>query len=221
VQWISDGDGRFDDNTNVNAIYTPGSIETENRKTTLHIKIKGYDGCPVLSKSVHLDIHSLPVISLPSDTLITEGSSVTLDATIPGNNSYEWQPYGSRSAQINIDSLSSINHSKSATLIVSNDQGCTSSKIITIHFNNPAIADEYKIYPNPSNGNFTLQPLKGSSVIETMKLIDGKGRVMWSKEETINIIGSKEFSIDGLTTGEYYLVSENKNGHSVNPIIFR
>lgn len=221
MQWETEGDGNFSDYNASSTLYKPGSIESENKTAKLHLKVKGFDGCPVISKTIHLDIHPLPVITLPSDTLISEGSTIMLDATIQGINTYEWKPFGSTDAQIIIDSVSAVNHSKAATLTVTNEQGCTSSKTITVHFNNSSTIDEYKIYPNPSNGNFTLQPLKGSSVIEKMKLVDREGRIVWTNTGTTTIIGSKDFSIKSVASGEYFLINENKQGQSVNTIVIR
>lgn len=221
IAWQTEGDGTFDDNNLVNPVYKPGALDIQNQHTTLKMHLQGYEGCPDLDKTTSLDIQFLPIINLPSDTIISNGRSVLLDATQNNIMSYDWQPTGATSSSIIIDSLSSINGTKTATLTITCNKGCSVTKDIMIHFNNPAVDDMYTIYPNPCNGIFTLKPLKGSAVIESMKLIDREGKVVWNREENVNILGSKQISIGGLAGGEYFLLTENKNGRSVNPIMIQ
>jgi len=221
VSWQTDGDGTFNDRYLENAIYNPGPLDTFNEKTSLQIRLKSFDGCPEITKTISLNIHPSPVITLPSDTIVSEGSEIELDATIAGDMTYSWEPCGSTSPVIIIDSLSSVNGTKTALITITNANGCKASREILIHFNNPAIADSYKIYPNPSNGSFTFEPTKGSAVIEQMILVDHEGRTVWENEEGINIIGSKQISVSGLADGTYFLVTRNTTGRTVNPVVIQ
>lgn len=221
ITWRTDGDGTFTDNTLENVTYKPGILDTFNEKTTLHMQVKGYDGCPEITTDLFLDINALPVINLPSDTIITDGSFIELDATTSGVISYNWEPGGSMSPVFVIDSTGTEHGSKTASVTLMSPQGCTSTKNILVHFNNPDVTDIYTIYPNPNNGNFTLQPMKGSAVIDQMRLIDMEGKVVWSSEEKSNIVGAKQMSIPGLKNGTYYLVTTNLNGRTINPIVIQ
>lgn len=221
ITWQTEGDGTFDDNNLVNAVYKPGTLDIQNGNTKLQMQLQGYEGCPDSDKTMDLEIQSLPEIKLPSDTIINNGGIVLLDATIEGNMAYSWQPDGSTSSSILIDSLLSINGLKTASVTITNSKGCSATKTIKVHFNNPDIEDSFSIYPNPCNGNFTIEPVKGSSVIDQMTLVDSKGKVIWNRDEGINIIGSQQISIGGVSAGSYLLVTENKNGRSVNPIVIQ
>jgi hypothetical protein len=221
VSWQTAGDGTFNDSYLENAIYNPGPLDTYNEKTSLQIRLKSFDGCPEITKTISLNIHPSPVITLPSDTIVSEGSEIELDATIAGDMTYSWEPCGSTSPVIIIDSLSSVNGTKTAFVTVTSANGCKASREILIHFNNPSIADSYKLYPNPSNGSFTLEPLKGSAVIEQMILVDREGRTVWANEEGFSIIGSKQISVSGLADGTYFLVTSNTTGRTVNPVVIQ
>ncbi len=221
ITWQTDGDGTFDDKNLVNPMYKPGAIDIQNQNTSLKMHVKGYDGCPDSDKTISLNIQSLPVINLPSDTIISIGDIVFLDATQDKIISYNWQPTGATGSSLVVDSLSSVNGTKTVTLTITCSKGCSATKDITVHFNNPDVEDMYSIYPNPSNGNFTLKPAKGSAVVEKMKLVDRAGKVVWDREESVNILGSKQISIGGLAGGEYFFLTENKNGRSVNPIMIQ
>ncbi len=219
VTWQSDGDGQFDDANLENAVYNPGPLDIQNENTRLHMLLKGFDGCPDVDKTISLEINPLPVINLPSDTIVSNGGSIELDATINGNMTYIWQPSGSTSASVLIDSVSSENGRKIASVTVTNSNGCSATKDVKIHFNNPSVTDTYIVYPNPSNGNFTLEPSKGSAVIDQMKLVDRRGNVVWQNAGGLDIIGSQQISINGLTGGAYLLVTENKTGRSTNKLV--
>jgi hypothetical protein len=220
LTWQTDGDGTFDDVNLENAVYSPGLSDIEKGHTTLQIHLKGFEGCPEVDKQVSLDINANPIINLPSDTIVGSGS-IVLDASNEGNVSYEWKPDGSTSSSVLIDSLSAVNGIKNASIKVTNGNGCTATKDIKIHFNNSAIEDSFSVYPNPSNGNFTLEPAKGTAIIDQMMLVDRNGKVVWQNNESSSIVGSKQLSIPGLTSGAYFLIAENSSNRSVNKVVIK
>ncbi len=221
LTWQTDGDGYFEDQNIENVVYHPGLLDIKKKMTFLEIYLNGFNGCPAIEKIIEIDINSLPFIDLPSDTIVSSGSSVELDAGSCGDMTYNWQPGGSSNASVIIDSVNSVNGTKTANITVTSPQGCSASKEIQIHFNNAAVEDSYNIYPNPNNGNFTLEPLKGSAVIDQAKLVDGTGKVMWASKESFIIVGSKQLSIESLTRGIYFLITENNNGRSVNKLMIK
>jgi hypothetical protein len=221
ITWQTEGDGTFDDINLVNPVYKPGILDLQNGKARLQMHVNAYEGCLNSDNMIDLDIQNLPVINLPADTILSNGNTILLDAAIAGDMTYSWQPDGSTSSSVIIDSLSSINGIKTASVTITNSKGCSATKDISVHFNNPAVDDIYSIYPNPSNGIFTIEPVKGSSVIDQMMLVDSKGNIVWNNQESLNIIGSKQISIAGISGGAYVLVTENKNGRSVNPLVIQ
>jgi len=219
IKWQTTGDGSFDDANLENAVYKPGTLDLEKKQTMLIMHVEGYNGCQDVEKTITLAINSNPAINLPSDTIVSSGNSIELDASLDGNITYSWQPNGSNSASILIDSLSTNNGIKTTSVTVTNSEGCSATKEIKIHFNNSAVNDTYSIFPNPSNGNFTIAPAKGSGVIDQMSLVDMQGKIVWQNGESLDIIGSQQVSIGGLAGGAYMLVTENKNGKSLNKVV--
>ena len=183
--------------------------------------LHAFEGCPSLDKTIELSINPLPVITLPSDTIVGSGSYIQLDASLSGDMTYNWQPDGSSSPIAVIDSSLSVNGTKNAIITVISQAGCSATKNILIHFNNPDIADSYNIFPNPNNGSFSIAPAKGTAVIDNMMVLDNNGKMVWENNGSFNIIGSKQVSIPGLSSGSYMLVTVNKNGQSANPIVIQ
>jgi len=221
INWTTLGDGSFADNKLENAIYKPGALDIQNRVTLLQMRVEGFQGCPVLDKTMMLEINPVPVIALPSDTIIHSGSTVQLDAGMSGNMTYNWQPDGSNSSSILIDSTASVNGTKSTSVTITSPKGCSATKEMQIHFNNPALTDAFNIYPNPSNGNFTIEPVEGSATVDNMMLLDRGGNVVWKNNESCDIFGAKQLSISGLADGAYLLVTNNKKGRSVNTLVIQ
>lgn len=221
ITWQTEGDGSFNDVNLANAVYTPGERDLQNEKTILQMHVQGYAGCIDVDKKINLDITRLPMINLPSDTIVAEGDNILLDATADGDISYDWQPFGISTPSVIIDSVASVNGVKTASITITSSKGCSATKEIKIHFNRSDKNDAYSIYPNPSNGIFTLEPANGSAVINNMNLVDRLGKVVWNSNESLTINGSKQISINGITAGAYFLVTENSKGRSVNPLVIQ
>jgi gingipain R len=219
ISWETGGDGTFNDINSENTIYKPGKLDLGNTSTYLKMKVHGFDGCPVLEKIVSLDIHPLPLIALPSDTIIAEEGEIFLDATIAGNNTYTWNPGGVTGPSIMIDSTNSIKGLKKIGVTVTSEKGCSATKEIQLHFNNSNFSDSYSIYPNPNNGVFTLEPVKGFAMLDQMTLFDGEGKVVWRNQGNLSIIGNLEISVGSIPSGTYYLVTENSDKREVNPVV--
>lgn len=219
--WNTEGDGHFSDATDLFSFYSSGIADLQNGGTRLKLNVFGFDGCPVIEKYISFTINPLPLISLPSDTIITSGSSVHLDAGAENGATYSWSPFGNESALITIDSVGSENGTKTTTLTVTSALGCSASKDIAIHFVNRGGEPGFAVYPNPCSGNFTIEPDQGSAVIESMKLVDSQGSVVWKNEAAFNLTGKHAVSIDGLSSGEYLLEIGLANGKSVNKLMVK
>jgi hypothetical protein len=220
VIWQTNGDGFFDDINMANTTYKPGVLDQLYGNAQLQMHIIGFDACPVLDKSMNLNINPLPTISLPSDTMILSGYSIVLDASVCGDALYQWS-CGNNSASIVVDTTGSVKGVKSTNVTVTNSFGCSASKEITLHFNSSNNADIFNIFPNPSNGDFTLQPEKGFAVVSSIKLLNMDGKVVWGNTEGFILFGERRIIIQGLPAGVYLLATYTPNGVSANQIYIR
>jgi hypothetical protein len=93
--WTSTGDGQFDDNTLLNPVYTPGTMDIETGSVTLTLTAAGFYPCPDLSSALYLTVNHLPGAALqPSGPeVICQNSEDTeyLTDTISGATEYDWQ----------------------------------------------------------------------------------------------------------------------------------
>ena len=82
LQWTTSGNGTFDDSTDPNAAYTPGSNDITNGSVTLTATATG--SCPGTSDNVIITINPAATIDAGNAQTVCIGSTVTLDATIGG-----------------------------------------------------------------------------------------------------------------------------------------
>ncbi|MFZ4549779.1 MAG: T9SS type A sorting domain-containing protein, partial [Bacteroidales bacterium] len=221
VIWRTEGDGTFDDINLPNAQYQPGELDKLYGTTKIRMQLLGFKGCPITENTMQVNINPLPVIPLPSDTIISSGTSVVLDATLNEEALYTWLPSGSTNPMVEIDSIASKAGMKIVNVMVTNSSGCTANKEIRVHFSSSDHADVFNIFPNPSNGNFVLQPEKGVAVVSSIKLVGMDGKIYWGNSSGFTIIGEMKITIPGLPVGVYLLATNTANGISVNKVFVR
>ena len=98
---------------------------------------------------------------------------------------------------------------------VTDSNGCTASVDVIVLLDGVLDIDPlaFGMYPNPTNGNVTLQ-LPGTFDDVTVKVIDGVGRVVYSTQ--INVVqGSTTMNLSNLAAGTYSIMLSNKYGASV------
>jgi len=98
---------------------------------------------------------------------------------------------------------------------VTDENGCTASVEVIVLLDGVIDIDPlaFGMYPNPTNGNVTLQ-LPGTFDDVTVKVIDGVGRVVYTTQ--INVVqGSTTMNLSNLASGTYSIMLSNKEGASV------
>lgn len=83
ITWSTGGDGTFDDNTDINATYTPGANDITNGTVTLTATATG--SCPGVSDNVVITINPAATVDAGAPQSICVGSGVTLAATFGGS----------------------------------------------------------------------------------------------------------------------------------------
>ncbi len=152
-------------------------------------------------------VNTLPVITVPSNaSLLCVGSTASL--TVSGANTYTWNT-SSNAAVIAVSptvtttyTVSGTNTSgcSNLTTVVQNVSTCTDIKNLALE-----AANKVLVYPNPSNGTFTIKNTSGSKI--DVIIVNALGQIVLSKSistenETINL---KEQA-----NGIYYLKAGDK-----------
>jgi gliding motility-associated-like protein len=127
--WSTSGDGSFDDNTDVNASYTPGANDKTNGSVTLTATATG--SCSGVSDDVVITINPAAAVDAGFDQTVCLGLTVPLDGTLSGSaTTVTWSTSGD-------GSFSNINDIDAIYTPGASDQS-TGTVTLTATTNNPA-----------------------------------------------------------------------------------
>ncbi len=95
VLWTTSGDGGFNDNTSLTAIYTPGSTDISTGSAILTLTAYAITPCTAdASDDMTLTIQELPTANAGADATICEGSTYTLSGIATNQQSVLWTTAG-------------------------------------------------------------------------------------------------------------------------------
>jgi phosphatidylserine/phosphatidylglycerophosphate/cardiolipin synthase-like enzyme len=165
-----------------------------------------------------------PVLDLGPDQTVDGGDTVTLDA---GQfTSYVWST-GDLTQIIKVDSSGTGYGTKKVYCRVTNEYGTQSDTVrITFKKQNEGINDQNSLiskltlYPNPTNGIFTINLIVKRSEAITMDLMSFDGRVAWRSEAQVTT-GANSFVVTQpqLPSGLYLLRIQSAGGEISRKII--
>ena len=178
---------------------TGGTVSAMPPSTTDYT-VTGTDmnGC-ASSDEVSVTVISSPVLSLSSDVTICINTFATLTAT--GTNSYFWSPAGSLDTVTGATVIASPVFS-TTYLVVGTSNGCSSSGSVNVTvetcsgIQESLASENVIIYPNPSNGNMTIN-YKGDSDTDHLlvRIINVNGQIVYSDDRQ-HFTGDYKHSVD-------------------------
>ena len=173
--------------------------------------------------SVIVTVNAIPVVNLGNDTTIKASWSLTLDAGNP-NASWMWSTGGTMQTET-FDNTNLIVGANVVYVAVA-ENNCSSSDTINIEVMDDVSINEsinnmnLDVYPNPSNGQFTMS-IEGFEGSLEMNIVDLAGQVVYT--ESINVAGSytNKFNVNSLASGVYYIKLISKDGVKVQKLVIQ
>lgn len=172
ILWTTSGDGTFNDTTAVNPSYTPGSADIENGTTTLTITAVGVEACGSAISELELIVEKATEANAGADADICSMLTYTLSDAVAANFlKILWTTTGDG----NFDDSTNLNPTyfpgendkitKEATLtLTATGAGICPVAVddMLLTLNCTGIDDisnsvGIEVYPNPTNGTFTLK----------------------------------------------------------------
>jgi hypothetical protein len=150
-------------------------------------------------------IHSLPAITISSNTTICSGNNAVL--TVSGGTMYAWAPSGQTTTSISVTPTANTNY----TATVTDANGCSDVATVSVTVNPCAgvyeIYNEHSlmVYPNPSAGMFTIR----STTAGDYYIINSLGEKIQSFK--LNAANNYSLNIENLSNGIYFIVGFNDN----------
>ena len=168
------------------------------------------EGCTQNSDTVAVTFNTIPVTPV-----LTFGNN-RLETNSPAA-SYKWINVSGVVVANTTDPFYTPNPGGSYRLVVVSAQGCesdTSNTVVAsgvgVDHVDPAIKNIF-VYPNPSEGSFTLDLGSLQQNMLTCKLLDGTGRVVW-KQSLSNTLHSLTLEVE---KGCYFLIIDNQPAKSI------
>jgi hypothetical protein len=164
-------------------------------------------GCVSSSAAVSsVSVNANPTVTAVSNTsLICSGQTATLTAS--GANTYTWNTSATTTVVLVTPSVTT-----SYTVTGASASGCTNAITITQSVSacagisaNQLSSALISVYPNPSNGEFTISTDSDMN----LSIVNNLGQVV--KEISINSSNNYKASISNLSNGIYFVVGKNNN----------
>ncbi|MEY5049820.1 MAG: hypothetical protein RLZZ175_3179, partial [Bacteroidota bacterium] len=179
--------------TNLSA--TTGASVTANPNITTVYTVEGTDvnGC-VGTDTAKVTVNALPTVSLGKDTILCQGSNITLNAGVA--NTYKW----------NDNSIAQTLQVTSAGLYkvtVTNSNNCSAADSINVLFkncNNDLIVED------------SIAICKGSSLTINAKNVKS---TLWKSSEPFTKVNDSTITATPTTTAKYYVTSYTKKSNSL------
>jgi hypothetical protein len=158
-----------------------------------------------------------PVVNIIAEPGLTACwyQTITLDATTPGAVSYLWTPGGATTPTIDVTyaEYGIGAHDFSVTV---NTGSCDATKAVSTYLDAcTAIGEQTKevsvsVFPNPSNGEFTLELTSAKSIVADMNITNSLGMKVYA-EKNVSVNGKvvKNLSLSNLSSGIYLLTLQN------------
>lgn len=198
-----------------------GSANNVSPSGTTVYTVTGSNGsCVGVAKTATVNVNASPVIIASTDnTLICTGYSSTL--TVTGGISYTWSPSSSLSASTGSVVAASPTVTTTYT-VVGSDGLCDGTATVVQNvslctgINNLVSSNEVIVYPNPSNGVFTITyaSLVKKLNVEVLNSIGQTVMVQSIENENQLII-----DLTKMAKGIYYLKASSENGNKLFKLI--
>jgi len=220
MEWISTGDGSFNDNAIMNPVYTPGTADIENGSVMLTMTAYGLGNCSEVTSDINVSIEKSATAFAGDDGTINEDESYLLaDATAENFASLMWSTSGDGTfddatiiSPVYTPGANDISNKEAVlTMMAYGNTPCYDvSDEMILSINTIGIDKQHSdmnisIYPNPNNGQFMLKinGISGKSI--SYRIYSSLGDEVYAKEN-IDVNGTFSEVLD-LNRGQgiYYI----------------
>ena len=226
VRWTTDGDGHFENDTLINAVYYPGNQDMANGEVTL--TLHATDSVNAMSSSLTLtlldDLRFLGAII--GDSIVNQYETQISHYSIENQEGirYVWQLEPATAGIIydygnEVDILWNLHESEAEALLsVTADNGCDLEPIIKIinligHSTPEWHSPDFDLYPNPTDGKLNLVLDEGLGEKATIEVYNLLGEKMLS-QQTRHLRQGETISLDlsRMVSGLYIIKLSTENG---------
>jgi subtilisin family serine protease len=228
LQWLTSGDGTFENPTSLTTQYLPGQQDIQQGQVILSLSAQYQDETPIVH-AMNVDLIPAPEVDLGQDRLLCRFNTLTLDVTQPGEgNTYLWHD-GSTNPVFFIDPADYTDVDELNVWVeVTNAIGCATWKEVNITFdecvgiNNPEVNPAMVIYPNPASNRINISFFNPvHQIIEVVVINTAGQRVKSSSYESSQGQVNLGMNLDNLNSGIYFITVTGKEFISNQKLIVK
>ncbi len=93
-QWSTAGDGSFDDNTSLTAVYTPGTTDIANGSVALTLTTTDNGGCNAKTDQVDITIEAIPIVDAGPANICSSDAGIPLSGSVTNAGGGQWSTNG-------------------------------------------------------------------------------------------------------------------------------
>jgi len=238
IMWTSSGDGTFIDNYSQNVTYLRGPGDISNQQVILTIHLTGYDPGSLVADSMILYINKEPEVYAGPDVTIGSEDVVELHGEVNYAYDYYWTTLGdgvfTDSTMLNAiytPGMEDISNEAMVLVLTAkevNPCSGTVSDSLLVSIPLSGVEDvmskriEINLFPNPTDGNITLQAVGLSNATFIMQIIGSDGRIIFTGRY---ISDNKHFEIQidmsYLDPGIYFVRFQDSNQSSSSKVVLQ
>jgi len=240
VEWVTDGDGSFNNPSILNAVYTPGTEDINNGSVNLSLTANAIIPCGTsmtdvmtLSFEYLPDTPATPTGPTEVNVHLTQTSDYEIIPPTPGAITYEWTLAPSNAGNLSNGGItatvtwSAAYHGYAYIKVFAwNSCGTRVSDSLEVFvYNSVGISDNdqgqplVSVMPNPNKGNFRVS-IAGVKDDMKMSIFSSDGALIETRS-----IGNEnrllEFNYGGLPKGLYFLRIYNDKMNLLNKVILQ
>jgi len=175
------------------------------------LSVTDANGCTgTATGTFQITVNSFPTVSLTPDTSACSNHIVTLTALTDANVEFMWTPGNYQTQSISVDTIGFGNGTHTWTVQITDENGCVSSATSNVTFNDCTGIDEFgsrnfSVYPNPSDGNFTIRFAKLPEKPVNITISDVSEKEVYKLENRAVFDNELNIQVPGLAAGVYFL----------------
>ncbi|MBE0639102.1 MAG: S8 family serine peptidase [Bacteroidales bacterium] len=231
--WTTSGTGTFNNNTLLNAIYTPSQADYDAGNVTLSLTVYG-DGGATLTDHLTLNFLYTPDAPEPITGLPTVCMGFSEYYHTNGSTNADWYEW-----ELSPDYAGSYS-GNDTSIMITFTEGFTGSAILKVRgmndcgegefsvefpiqvddctgVNEILAGEKFTVAPNPNNGSFLITFADDIVKDNTIKILDTKGQTLFVQTNS----GANQLQLDvrSLENGFYFLMIENEFSTSIEKLI--
>ncbi|PKP45799.1 MAG: hypothetical protein CVT94_16805 [Bacteroidetes bacterium HGW-Bacteroidetes-11] len=210
VEWMSDGNGSFDDINSHYPVYTASAEDIDRGYVHFFTDVFGNDFCTPARHGLTVSFLALPELPVINDTTLYSGEEIEIIMPIAVTVGYKLLPDGTEGTRFVIKADDLNEGENTLTIACENTGGCSVEKSFTVTVikgSRPSSGKELLMYPNPATDQVSFATTVKDNGRLNVRIFNVSGQLVMQSDNNNNT--GNRLDISGLPQGIYMVRIEN------------